>query len=140
VRRRVPTVHEGACAHSGAVFRFELVHSGLNGSAFAYCGDCGCTALLDGRKPGSPVALHGPITGDAEALLAACACGGGFAGNHAPRCPHCRGTLDAKSATGYIEAAIQPVAAGWKWQGDWHGLYCMIVEKRFAVDPWNEDG
>ena len=123
--------HKGCCEHCRREFLFEIIHNGHNGSAYAYCEDCGTTALLDTRhqeRPGVP--RHRKITAEGEPLLSACPCGGRFSAHAAPRCPNCRQPLDAVQAAQYVEAAIRPVAAGWKWQRNWSGLYCMIIEKR----------
>ena len=129
--------HKGSCEHCTNEFRFELIHNGLNQSAYAYCNQCGMVALLDvgsEDRPGIP--RHRAISAEGEALLSGCSCGGRFRSDAVPRCPKCRGALDAAKASEYINAAIQPVAAGWKWQSHWHGLYCMVVEKRFVRNNW----
>lgn len=36
----------GQCETCGENFTYQLIHNGLNESAFAYCNRCGCTALL----------------------------------------------------------------------------------------------
>lgn len=133
-------LHRGSCEHCAHEFRFELVHSGSNETSYAYCDECGLVALLDTRhqvRPGIPP--HRVIAPEGEPLLSSCRCCGRFKSDAVPRCPECRGPLDAVRATAYIEAAIRPVAAGWKWQGNWHGLYCMIVEKRFVQNNWKSD-
>jgi hypothetical protein len=128
--------HTGSCERCAHAFRFELVHCGFNDTSYAYCDDCGCVALIEPtaeKTPGIP--RHRSIEPDGEALLADCPCGGRFRSGATPRCPACRASLDALRAARYIECAVQPVAAGWKWQGDWRGLYCMIVERRFVRNP-----
>lgn len=129
--------HKGSCDHCRDDFLFEIIHNGINESSYAYCSDCGTTALLDTQTQDRPgISRHRMIAPEGEVLLSACRCGGRFAARAEPRCPRCRGTLDAVKATEYIEAAIRPVAAGWKWQGNWHGLYCMIIEGRVIRNNW----
>jgi len=45
-----------------------------------------------------------------ERHLLPCECGGKFSKGSSPRCPKCKGSLSADSATGYIEAQ-SPVLA-----------------------------
>lgn len=123
--------HTGSCDLCRRRFAFELVHSGMNRCAYAYCSECGIAGLLEAR-PAKRLRgeRHGMISSCIEAALAPCGCGGRFLSGSAPRCPACRETLDPDQASAYIDPAVQPVAAGWKWQKSWQGLYCIVVEKR----------
>src|SRR5271166_2657291 len=121
----------GTCDSCGRTFSYQLVHNGFNDSAFAYCDQCGCTAMLSGYHLGIPaaekLAIHGPVNVEAEELLTPCSCGGSFRATASPRCPHCKSALSADVARAYIEANAPGTKRGWKWQGSWSGLYCLIV-------------
>ncbi len=127
--------HTGWCHQCGCEFPFEVIHCGFNEASYAYCEDCGTVALLAaGYKEKRGIPRHRGIEAEGEPQLSACPCSGRFAAGASPRCPHCRGALDATQASEYIEAAIRPVAAGWNWQRNWEGLYCMIVDRRVTHD------
>jgi hypothetical protein len=134
----------GTCEACGHEFGYALIHNGFNESAYAYCDQCGMTALFDGWSTRAPAGIdfgvHGPITPAAEALAAPCICGGRFrGGTAAPRCPQCHVNLSAHRATSYIERNAPGAAKGWRWQGDWQGLYAIIIEDRVVRDPWQAD-
>ncbi|MCP3997279.1 MAG: GNAT family N-acetyltransferase [bacterium] len=127
--------HKGWCHQCGCEFPFEVVHCGFNNSSYAYCDDCGTVALLAaGHEDKHGIPRHRAIAVEGEAQLSACPCGGRFAAGASPRCPHCREVLDPEQAAEYIEAAIRQVAAGWNWQRNWEGLYCLVVDRRVVYD------
>jgi hypothetical protein len=136
----VAMVTTGVCEHCRFTFPYALVHNGFNDSAFAYCDSCGATCILDGWLRGIPAGAgfkpHGPVPLSAEPFLAGCACGGHFRGSASPRCPRCRGELSAKAAHSWIEANAPGSAKGWKWQGSWDGLYCVVIAGRCVRDNW----
>ncbi|HUQ86416.1 MAG TPA: hypothetical protein VM096_02590 [Vicinamibacterales bacterium] len=133
----------GTCESCGHQFGYTLIHNGFNESAFAYCDQCGITALFDGWSSSAPkdisIGLHGPITPEAEVRAAACACGGHFLATAAPRCPACHATLSAEKAADYIERNARGTSKGWRWQRNWRGLYAIVIEDRLASDPWHSD-
>jgi len=135
-------LNTGACEHCGARFGYFLVHNGFNESSFAYCEGCGRTALLSGWFDDIPddAGFHhqGPVSVEAEAWLQSCACGGAFRANASPRCPKCNGKLSAQEARSWIEANAPGTAKGWHWQGGWHGLYCIVIERRSVEDNWRQ--
>lgn len=136
----VTGMNEGLCEHCGRIFPYELYHSGFGDRAYAYCNTCGMTALFDGwnnRIPqNSGFKVHGPIAASVEPHVAPCSCGGSFVHNGAPRCPCCTSPLSAKIATKYIEANAPGTKKGWRWQGDWSGVYCINISDRLVKDPW----
>ena len=40
----------GTCEHCGYVFAYQLIHNGFNRPCYAYCAECGMTALLDTER------------------------------------------------------------------------------------------
>jgi hypothetical protein len=79
------------------------------------------------------------ITPEIEPFLQNCSCGGKFRSGTSPRCPHCHCSLSATEATAYIEEAHAPAAKnGWRWQQNWTGLYCIIIENKSANDVWKQ--
>src|SRR5262245_17836915 len=126
---------QGECSACHSSFEYQLIHNGFNDTAYAYCDTCGSTALLScwypRSPPGSGLTVHGPISAEVEPLLMSCSCGGRFKGDAVPRCPSCRATLSPIEARRYIEADhTEGVRKGWRWQGNWHGTYCVIVAGR----------
>src|SRR5438067_3460794 len=97
----------GSCEHCGAKFQIELVHNGFNESSYAYCNQCGMTAILDcwsQKGPKGFPCIHSEILEPMEEFLQPCECGGRFTKGNAPRCPVCRQPLSAVMAATYIEA------------------------------------
>jgi hypothetical protein len=133
-------IDNGLCDACGHAFAYQLIHNGFNDTAFAYCDRCGSTALLSGYFKGVPpaakLAIYGPVNAEAEGLLKPCACGGSFRHDAAPRCPHCNTVLSAEKARAYIEKNAPGTSRGWRWQGSWSGLYCIIVEGRSVENNW----
>lgn len=133
---------KGICEHCNRTFRYTLVHNGFNGSSYAYCGTCGLTALLSEWQlpPGLPVRVppFAPISREVESFLEPCSCGGPSVSGACPRCPHCRAVLSAVHAADYIEAQAAGTAKGWRWQRDWEGCYCIIIENRVVNDNWKQ--
>ena len=127
--------------HCGARFGYFLVHNGFNDSAFAYCDGCGRTALLsawfDDIPDDAALYHYGPVSVEAEPWLESCECGGAFRANASPRCPGCTCKLSAQEARSWIEANAPGTAKGWRWQGGWHGLYCIVIERRSVEDNWH---
>ena len=130
----------GTCSACGHHFPYALVHSGFGDLAYAYCNRCGRTALLSGWAPDIPpeagLRIHARIGAAVEPFLAPCECGGHFTAAAVPRCPHCREELSAEAVRGFIEANAPGTAQGWRWQGSWGALYCMVIDGRVANDPW----
>jgi hypothetical protein len=62
-----------------------------------------------------------------EPYLEPCPCGGGFVAGSSPRCPHCNQALSAEKAADYIEPQAPGTKKGWRWQRNWHGLYCVVI-------------
>lgn len=130
---------EGVCEACQASFRFFLIDTRANASAYAYCDACGTTALLSGGPAGTSAGgetPHGPVPAAAEARLSACACGGCFRAAASPRCPECRAELSAVAATPWIEAKARRRKSDWRWQGSWHGDHCIVIENRLQQDDW----
>ena len=125
-------VSNGTCEHCKKTFGYWLLHSGFNDSVYAYCDSCGTTAVLslwDKRMPklrNCPV--HQEMCSAMASDLLPCACGGTFRKGSAPRCPHCNKSLSAEFATKYLENNAPGTQKGWRWQRDWSGLYCIIIE------------
>jgi hypothetical protein len=109
---------EARCPACQVAFRWFLLDSKANGTAFAYCDACGATALSSSGK-------FGP-----------CACGGTFRADAAPRCPECTHELVAEDARGWIEAKGH-AGSDWRWQGSWQGLYCIVIENRVVSESWD---
>jgi hypothetical protein len=127
----------GTCKHCGLIFELRLIHNGFNYSSYAYCDTCGITAVLSGwdkRWPQGVEFIQAEIPAEMEGYLVPCACGGKFTKGNAPRCRHCRQPIDPKDAAAYIEEHSPGTKTGWRWQGNWHGLYCVILEGRSVAD------
>jgi hypothetical protein len=130
------------CESCGGSFAYRLVHAGFNDSAYAYCGDCGMTAVLGAYNPVQPpvrVRWFEAISAEVEAYLLPCPCGGAFVRNAAPRCPSCKATWSAERVAEAIEADAPGTAKGWRWQRNWTGLYFVIVEGREVNDNGASD-
>jgi hypothetical protein len=128
----------GACEGCGTTFPYHLIHNGFNESAYAYCSDCGQTALLDGWRMPDAVAIEvrGPVPSGKESLLQPCSCGGRFRGSASPRCPSCRHELSAVHAGEWIERNAPGTKGGWRWQRSWQGLYAIVISDRVVNDNW----
>ena len=137
----------GTCEHCGYVFAYQLIHNGFNESCYAYCAECGMTALLDTERkdpltrdssPPSASGLprHRSIRAEGEGVLLPCRCGGRFKHGAGPRCPGCRAALSPKAAAAWIEKDASGAEKGWRWQRNWAGLYAIIIDDRVAVNPW----
>ena|SRR5436309_9414544 len=128
----------GLCEACGAKFPYCLIHNGFNESAYAYCSDCGQTALLDGWKMPEAISieLHRPLASDKENLLQPCLCGGRFCGSASPRCPDCRHELSPVHAVEWIQRNASGTKGGWRWQRSWQGLYAIVIGDRVVRDNW----
>ena len=42
-------------------------------------------------------------------------------------------------ATEWIEANAPGTKKGWRWQKNWTGLYCILVEERVTQDNWKNE-
>lgn len=128
----------GHCEHCGHSFGYMLIHNGFNESVYAYCEACGRTAILDGWKcpTGVTIPLHQAIPADSGDLRHPCGCGGRFRGDAGPRCPACHRVLSAQLAASWIEAQAPGAKRGWRWQQNWQGLYCIVIEDQVVYDNW----
>jgi uncharacterized protein YbaR (Trm112 family) len=133
--------HKGEliCETCRRSFRYRLIHSGFNDSVYAYCNECTMIVLLSTYGP-VPALLrlrpHEAISIEVESQLRPCPCGGRFTRGAAPRCPYCKQALSADAVAASIEADSPGTAKGWRWQRNWTGLYCVIVENRVVEDNW----
>jgi hypothetical protein len=132
---------KGICEHCGESFGYRLIHNGFNESAYAYCDTCGMTALLDGWKiPQSiTIQIHQGITPEVEQHLMPCKCGGHFVHSAFPRCPKCLKPLSAEKATKWIEDNAPGTKKGWRWQRNWTGPYCILIDDRVTQDNWKNE-
>jgi hypothetical protein len=123
----------GTCGSCGQSFGYWLAHCGFGDSVYAYCDSCGKTAILsmwDKRLPNLPNCPgQQEICADFEPYLLPCECGGAFRAGALPRCPHCNAGLSADAATTYIEENAPGTKKGWRWQRNWSGVYCIVIEK-----------
>jgi hypothetical protein len=132
---------QGKCEHCEASFVYDIWHTGFGDSAYAYCEECGCVAMLNGWTAPRWIKLriHEAIPEEIESELQPCECGGTFRRNASPRCPKCRRQLSPDEAAMWIEANAPETAKGWRWQRSWTGLYAICIEKRVARDPWKNE-
>jgi hypothetical protein len=131
--------NQGSCDKCRCTFGYYLINSGLNETFYAYCSQCGMTAVLDtGYEDRAVEGLprHRSITPKGERYLAPCSCGGSFKAGAAPRCPHCAKELSATAAASWIESESQGSKQGWKWQNDWESLNAIVIEQRLKKNPW----
>jgi hypothetical protein len=138
----------GKCEHCAKLFGYYLIHNGFNESCYAYCDTCGVLQLLNGYSLTHPNKLsellakrpgRQAIYPDMEEQLRACACGGHFRRDASPRCPHCKEPLSAELAAKYIEANAPGAKGGrWRWQRNWVGMYCIVVENRLIKDAYRD--
>jgi hypothetical protein len=128
----------GACEHCCQHFGYWLVHNGFNDSVYSYCDTCGKTAILSMSDKQMPKLANCPphqeICVALEPHLRPCSCGGIFKRGSAPRCPHCNATLSADLATAFIEPNAPGTNKGWRWQRNWSGIYCIVIENNFVLD------
>lgn len=137
--------NKGLCENCKAEFNYNLINNGFNESSYAYCDKCGKTALFDTNAvPDSLKAIfnkdsrHNVISEEIEGFIMPCDCGGSYRHNVSPRCPHCNNELSAVSAAEYVEDNSPGAKKGWKWQGNWTGLYAIIVEGKSVNNCWRE--
>jgi hypothetical protein len=67
-----------------------------------------------------------------EPYVLPCQCGGAFQSGCSPRCSHCNAPLSADKATSYIEENAPGTKKGWRWQRNWSGLYCIVIEEKLV--------
>jgi len=131
------------CESCGKKINYLFIHNGFNESSYAYCDKCGKTALFDtSMVPNSLKELfnqnsrHNVISKELENHIMSCDCGGRYRHGASPRCPHCNKELSAMYAKRYIEDNSPGAINGWKWQGNWVGLYAIIVEDKSVKNCW----
>jgi uncharacterized paraquat-inducible protein A len=125
----------GVCEECHKLFEYSLWHNGVNNSSYAYCERCGKTAILDISDQRFPVdevksSAYQGISAGVETHLMACHCGGFFLASSQPRCPHCEEALSAAKAATYIERQPPQSSPDWRWQMNWRGTYCIVIEAR----------
>lgn len=131
----------GTCEHCGGTFAIEIFHNGFGDSSYTYCERCGETAILSGwsrQWPKDVKCTQAEIAAEMERHLQKCECGGKFTKGNSPRCPLCKEPLSAEKATEYIEAQAPGTKGGWRWQRNWHGLYCAVIENRRVTDNFTD--
>jgi hypothetical protein len=74
-----------------------------------------------------------------EAHLLPCECGGRFAKGNTPRCPNCKQALSADHAAEYIEPQSPGTKKGWRWQRNWHDIYCAVIEGKVVADNFKTE-
>jgi hypothetical protein len=138
---------KGDCEHCHREYRYSLWHSGFGDNSYAYCEECGMLATLSYSNQQvsefPTLSAHcQEIDESWEPLLRHCACGGRFRKGATPRCPHCFQPLSAIYATEHMERQAMGAKKGWRWQGDWSGVYCIAIEDplepgslRQMIDP-----
>jgi hypothetical protein len=129
----------GKCDQCSKSFCYYLIHNGFNDSSYAYCDSCGMTALLNLYlipKINIKIKPHQAIESKVEPFLQECSCGGKFRSEATPRCPHCHCSLSTIEATSFIEEHAEGTKKGWRWQRNWTGLYCIIIENKSVRDIW----
>jgi hypothetical protein len=127
----------GECEHCGQKFSVELLHCGFGECCYGYCERCGNTAILSGwskQWPKDVKCTQAEMPAEMELHLRPCECRGRFAKGASPRCPHCKQSLSADKAAEWIEAQSPGVRKGWRWQRNWHGLYCVVVQGHRVAD------
>src|SRR5437773_12380061 len=107
---RMRELATGTCEHCGQTFGSWLVHCGFSDCSYAHCDKCGMTAILsywDKRMPKLP-----------------------------PGCPSQQEICVEleKYMLSYVEANAPGTKKGWRWQGNWHDTYCMVIENRVVND------
>ncbi len=127
----------GNCEHCKGTFEYRLGHCGFSDCVYGYCDACGKTAILSSwnkRMPKLGCPQQQEMCAALEPFLLPCECGGQFKRGNAPRCPHCKKALSAEFATAYIERDAPGTKVGWRWQRNWSGTYCIIVEGNKVED------
>ncbi len=95
------------------------------------------TALLSAYSkfwPSNVKWTYAEIAPEMQQYLRPCECGGKFSKGNSPKCPQCKEILSADRAATYIEAQSAGTAKGWRWQRNWTGLYCVVIEGRLVQD------
>jgi hypothetical protein len=128
----------GTCEHCCASFDCDLISAGFSDVAYAYCGSCGKTALLDGYRMRRQfgIQMFRSIREVDEALLQPCKCGGTFKAGASPRCPACRLALSPERAATWMEAQAPGAKGGWTWQRNWTDVHCVIINGNSVMDNW----
>jgi len=124
------------CGHSSA---YRMLHAGFSDSAYAYCRECGMTAVLSAYgavQPPVRVSWFEVVSSEAASYLLPCPCGGEFVHDGAPRCPSCKTSWSAERVTEAFEADAPGTAKGWRWQRSWAGAYFVVIEGRAVHDNW----
>ena len=129
----------GGCEHCRQTFSYSLCHCGFSDCCYAYCENCGSTALLDMWNPMvkklPPVfPWQQEIKKESEPFILPCRCGGNFRAGACPRCPRCNESISAAFATEFIERNAAGTKKGWRWQRSWHGTYCIVIEDKVVND------
>jgi hypothetical protein len=127
----------GNCEHCHETFEYRLNHCGFGDCVYAYCDSCGMAAILslwDKRMPKLGCPTQQEMCAALQPYLRPCDCGGIFKRGGAPRCPHCREALSPEVATSYIERNAPGTKVGWRWQGNWSGPYCIVIEENKVED------
>ncbi|MFA5094423.1 MAG: hypothetical protein WC512_04195 [Candidatus Omnitrophota bacterium] len=134
-----------ACESCGKSISYRLVHNGFNESSYAYCDKCGKTAIFDtSMVPNSLKELfyknsrHNVISKELEIYIMPCDCGGRYRYGASPRCPHCKKELSAVYARKNIEDNSPGAKNGWTWQGNWIGIYAIIIEDKSIINCWKK--
>jgi len=122
----------GICEHCCERFDYSIYHCGFSDCSYAYCDLCGRTAILsmwDNRWPKlSDCQVQQEICSAMEAHLEPCECGGTFRKGASPRCPYCNQILSADLSASYIEKNAPGAKSGWRWQRNWSGYYCVVIQ------------
>ncbi len=131
------SLHKGDCEHCSRTYRYMLLHAGFGDFSYAYCDSCGTLAALaytnrDLSNLPATTVRHEEIEKGWEPYLRPCSCGGSFRKGVSPRCVYCNSPLSADYAAGHIERNSVGATRGWRWQRNWHDMYCMVIE-----DPTN---
>ncbi len=124
----------GVCEHCHEKFGYWLCHCGFGDCVYAYCQACGRTAILSMWDKRMPKLANCPgqqeICAAMEPYILPCECGGAFKAGSSPRCPHCNMPLSAGAATSYIEENAPGSKKAWRWQKNWSGLYCIVIDEK----------
>jgi hypothetical protein len=131
-------LQNGDCEHCHKEYRYEIWHTGFGDLSYAYCDSCGMLAafnLWDPRWSKLPPnsSVHREIESILEPFLDSCICCGHFRKGSQPRCLQCKTPISSEYAATFIERNAPGTATGWRWQGNWSGLYCIAIED--AANP-----